>query len=186
MNIMTKRGNQDNMVTYEHICDTVDDLENINPEYVTLGSVAIVLKGEAGMETYMATSDKEWIPLALSGSTAAGGISLPEVTTADNGKVLGVVEGEWNKIATNGGSGMLVCHEDETTGALDHTYKEIADAGFAILFKDVETMTFVGTLQYWGQPSVETYGVGFYINGHYNNYIASAENEYPVIVENPK
>lgn len=60
---MTKRGNQDNMVTYEHICDTVDDLENINPEYVTLGSVAIVLKGDAGLEVYMADSEKRWIPL---------------------------------------------------------------------------------------------------------------------------
>lgn len=110
MNIMTKRGNQDNMVTYEHICDTTSDLGNISPEYVTLGSVAIVLKGDAGMETYMATSDKEWIPLALSGGTTAGGISLPEVTTADNGKVLGVVEGEWNKMVVNGGSGAFVVH----------------------------------------------------------------------------
>lgn len=63
MNIMTKRGNQDNVVTYEHICDTKADLDNINPEYITLGSVAIVLKDDAGLGVYMATSDKEWIPL---------------------------------------------------------------------------------------------------------------------------
>lgn len=132
MNIMTKRGNQDNMVTYEHICDTTDDLANISPEYVTLGSVAIVLKGDAGMETYMATSDKEWIPLALSDGAAAGGISLPEVTTADNGKVLGVVEGEWNKMVANGAGGVFVVHatKDGDTITLDKTWQEIHDAFF--------------------------------------------------------
>ena len=44
--IMTKRGQLDNVVTYEHICDTVADMANINPSYVTLGSVCIVIKGE--------------------------------------------------------------------------------------------------------------------------------------------
>ena len=62
--LMTKRGQHDNIVTYEHICDFTSDLANINPEYITLGSVAIVLQGNAGLELYMATSDKTWIPLA--------------------------------------------------------------------------------------------------------------------------
>ncbi|MBO7691689.1 MAG: hypothetical protein J6T10_03535 [Methanobrevibacter sp.] len=63
MTIMSKRGSLDNVVTYEHICDTTADLEDINPNYITLGSVAIVLEGEAGLEVYMANSNKEWIPL---------------------------------------------------------------------------------------------------------------------------
>ena len=63
MNIMTKRGSQDNIVTYEHICDTTADLQNIDPQYITLGSVAIVLQGSAGLEVYMATSQKEWVSL---------------------------------------------------------------------------------------------------------------------------
>jgi len=63
MTIMSKRGSSDNVLTYEHICDTVDDLQTIDPKYITLGSVAIVLKGAAGLEVYMATSDKEWIRL---------------------------------------------------------------------------------------------------------------------------
>lgn len=62
-NIMTKRGQQDNVITYEHICDTAADMNNIDPKYITLGSVAIVLKGSAGLEVYMATSNKEWIEL---------------------------------------------------------------------------------------------------------------------------
>lgn len=63
MLITSKRGAQDNIVTYEHICDTTEDLQNINPQYITLGSVAIVLQGDAGLEIYMATSNKEWIAL---------------------------------------------------------------------------------------------------------------------------
>ncbi len=63
MNIMTKRGNLDNAVTYEHICDTTADLDNIDPRYITLGSVAVVLQGDAGIEIYMATSNKEWVEL---------------------------------------------------------------------------------------------------------------------------
>lgn len=63
MTIMSKRGSADNIITYEHICDTVDDLQTIDPKQITLGSVAIVLKGAAGLEVYMATSDKEWVQL---------------------------------------------------------------------------------------------------------------------------
>lgn len=63
MTIMSKRGSSDNVLTYEHICDTAEDLETIDPKYITLGSVAIVLKGAAGLEIYMATSDKEWVQL---------------------------------------------------------------------------------------------------------------------------
>lgn len=64
-NIMTKRGSEDNVLTYEHICDTKADRDNIDPHYITLGSVCIVLKGESGLEVYMATSDKEWVPLLI-------------------------------------------------------------------------------------------------------------------------
>ena len=63
MTIMTKRGQTDNVITYEHICDTAADMATIDPKYITLGSVAIVLKGSAGLEVYMATSNKEWVNL---------------------------------------------------------------------------------------------------------------------------
>ena len=61
MNIMTKRGTQDNVITYEHYCDTVEDMENISPEYVTLGSICVVVKGTSGdLDVYIAGSDKQW------------------------------------------------------------------------------------------------------------------------------
>ena len=62
MTKMTKRGNLDNVITYEHICDSTDDLPTIDPQYITLGSVAIVLSS-TGIEVYMANSQKEWIKL---------------------------------------------------------------------------------------------------------------------------
>ena len=67
--IMTKRGNLDNIVTYEFICDTLADLLAIEPEYVTMGSIATVISGDSGFEVYMANSQKQWIN--LSGGSSA-------------------------------------------------------------------------------------------------------------------
>ena len=67
--IMTKRGNQDNVVTYEFICDSTADLQAIDPQYITMGTVAIVIEGDSGFEVYMANSKKEWIMLGGSGSS---------------------------------------------------------------------------------------------------------------------
>lgn len=67
--IMTKQGNQDNVVTYEFVCDSTADLQTIEPEYVTMGSVAIVIQGDSGFEVYMANSQKQWVN--LSGGSSA-------------------------------------------------------------------------------------------------------------------
>lgn len=63
-NIMTKRGSADNIITYEHICDTASDLQNIDSDYITLGSIALVLHGTGGIEFYMADSSKQWVKLS--------------------------------------------------------------------------------------------------------------------------
>ena len=60
MTIMTKRGIQDNVVTYEHWCDTAADLEKIDPQYITLGSVAVIVNEGSDLDVYLATSDKSW------------------------------------------------------------------------------------------------------------------------------
>lgn len=60
MNIMTKRGSEDNVVTYEHYCDTVEDMANIDPKYITLGSICVVVHSSSGILVYMAGSDKQW------------------------------------------------------------------------------------------------------------------------------
>lgn len=78
MNVMTKRGSQDNVVTYEHFCDTTADLVNIPANQITLGSVAIVLKDENDeLGVYIAGSDKQWNSMGISGGDDN---SLPSAT----------------------------------------------------------------------------------------------------------
>ena len=70
---MTKRGSLDNVVTYEHYCDTKSDLNNIPKNQITLGSVAIILKDENdSMGIYIATSQKEWIEVSTSMNSGGG------------------------------------------------------------------------------------------------------------------
>jgi hypothetical protein len=61
---MTKRGNIDNIVTYEHFCDTKADMADIDTNEINLGSVCVVLADESQNNTlqfYLAKSDKTWI-----------------------------------------------------------------------------------------------------------------------------
>lgn len=61
---MVKCGEQDNVLTYEHYCDTLADRAKIDPRYINLGTRCIVLKDENynnTLQVYIATSDKEWI-----------------------------------------------------------------------------------------------------------------------------
>jgi hypothetical protein len=64
MHVITKVGDQINVTTYEHFCDTAADVKNIDPKEITLGSVCVVLQGESGsIEFYIANSNKEWIKM---------------------------------------------------------------------------------------------------------------------------
>ena len=94
--IMTKRGRDDNIVTYEFVCDTTADLELIEKKYVTMGSVAIVIQGDSGFEVYMANSKKEWINLGSLGDSSDSG------TTGPTSNVVG--EGE---------AGSMIIHDGE-------------------------------------------------------------------------
>ena len=70
---MTKQGSRDNVITYEFMCDTLADMNAIESEYRTLGSIAIVLQGESeALEVYICDSTRQWIVLN------AGGSSNPE------------------------------------------------------------------------------------------------------------
>ena len=70
---MTKQGSLDNCITYEFICDTVADMNAIKNKYRTIGTVAIVLSGESGIEVYIADSNKQWNSLiSVGGETASG------------------------------------------------------------------------------------------------------------------
>ena len=71
MTIMSKRGSLDNVVTYEHICDTTADMQDIDNKYITLGSTCIVISGDTGgMEIYLADSNKEWNSIGAIGGAS--------------------------------------------------------------------------------------------------------------------
>ena len=84
MFITSKRGAKDNIVTYEHICDTTEDLQKIDPHYITLGSTCIVVQGEnGGIDAYIATSDKQWVPLG----GGSGGSSEEDTKKYENSDI---------------------------------------------------------------------------------------------------
>ena len=53
---------------------------------------------------------------------------LPAVTSEDNGDVLTVVEGQWAKAAASGGVFFVTCSYNENTTTLNKTWKEISEA----------------------------------------------------------
>ena len=73
---MTKQGSLDNCVTYEFICDAIEDMNAIEDIYRTIGSIAIVLQGTSGLEVYISGSDKQWNSLSSIGGSAADGLSI--------------------------------------------------------------------------------------------------------------
>ena len=137
MNVMTKRGSQDNVVTYEHYCDTKNDLTAIPKDQITLGSTAVVLKDEGdAMGVYMANSNKEWIPFSsvgnAGGSSGGGSSTLVGLTDVDisnptDGQTLtyNATAGKW---MNGGGStgGVMIVHLNNNQ--LDKTWQEIYDA----------------------------------------------------------
>lgn len=113
MNIMTKRGQLDNIVVYEHYCDTTADLANIPSQYTTLGSIALVIHDDNanGLEVYMATTEKEWVPILNGGSGDDGNIVDVHICTSDEydaetGKptIENPIEGQFYLVPSTSGS----------------------------------------------------------------------------------
>lgn len=86
MNVMTKRGSLDNVITYEHFCDAKSDLANIPKSQISLGSVAIVLNDENNsLGVYIADSSKTWISAMTStgGSSGSTSVDLISICTSE-------------------------------------------------------------------------------------------------------
>lgn len=155
MNIMTKRGSLDNNITYEHFCDTKADMVNINPNYITLGSVCIVINGEDdGMEVYMANSNKEWNSITMSAGSSEGSASslmdLLDVSVLNptDGQTLVYSAEEEKWVNGDSTGGVMVIHatsnydeeHGETYYTADKSFEDVAsfieNGGIPILIVD--------------------------------------------------
>lgn len=89
-----------------------------------------------------------------------------------------------------GGGGVLVVNLDIQTRTLDKTYKEIADAGFAVLHlpdSEAEANYYTMVLDHFGQyddGGTTMYSVEFWVHGMNTMYFeTNSENGYPVFAE---
>ena len=79
-------------------------------------------------------------------------------------------------------SGPLICHENAETGALDHTWQEIHDAGFAVLlFATSETNFTVTAL-----ASIISVEDNYVVYFGESAYVTTSADGYPVFDEIPK
>ena len=83
--IMTKRGSQDNIITYEFMCESAEDMASIDRKYITLGSICIVVN-DGAMDIYIADSAHEWHSLSIgaNGDSGDAGASLSIYICANN------------------------------------------------------------------------------------------------------
>lgn len=57
MNIMLKDGSHINREIFQHLCDTIEDLNNIPSNQINFGSLAYIISTG---ELYIANSNKQW------------------------------------------------------------------------------------------------------------------------------
>ena len=79
----------------KYLVDTEAEKDGIPEQDKVQGTQVLVIEGS---KRYRMNSAGEWVEMIQSGGGSSGGSDLPDVTTDDNGKVLGVVNGEWDKV----------------------------------------------------------------------------------------
>ena len=133
-----------------------------------------------------------WIKQPTSGG-GGGGSDLPDVTAADNGKVLGVVNGNWNKMDNPGKEqfvvNLTIDDAEDLSGTMDKTSNEINAAyrsGKEILFNFTNyssyddvifTPAFVTTPSGSNNVSFDFYGTDP-TNGIFVHFYTPAEDNY--------
>ena len=122
---MTKRGSQDNCITYEFVCDTLTDMNAIENKYRTIGSIAIVLEGDSGgLEVYITGSNKQWNALNGGATTnTPGGLEIYICTSEEIDQLTGLPD-----IDEPDESTLYLVPAGNTTGNLYEEYVYVNDA----------------------------------------------------------
>ena len=113
-------------------------------------------------------------------------VELPKVTSTDNGDVLTVVEGKWEKAVPGGGGGSVLIVEgtlDNSLLTLNKTWKEIHDGllgGSVVVYKQEQREAYIHTSGVYGCTQVYdddgSYTVDF---GKSISFTTSSETGYP-------
>ena len=104
--------------------------------------------------------------------------TLPSVSSEDNGKVLGVSEGQYALVSGGGGGSNepLIVNCDINTGGIDASYNQILSAILSgknvFLLYEAENQTQYDTLQY-----IDCQGTAFAVNFYNRSFIASDPDE---------
>lgn len=138
---------------------------------------------DTGKKFMFNKSGGNWLEVNSGGG---GGSSLPAVTSDDNGDVLTVVNGAWDKASPSGDSTFLV-NESEST--LDKTFAEIwtaIESNLVVLIRSVvsadpddyyEDFFTVGRVMWYDDGGVMQYEI--YASDLSTLWVANGENDYP-------
>lgn len=177
MVITSKRGQLDNVITYEHICDFTADIADIDPHYITLGSVCTVINGEGGLELYIADSEKQWHPI-MAGSGESGN------NDNEQGSGSSSSEGPFGlrEIARFSGNDVELTNDKNDTNIHISNYQGGNEQNDAIC-RNIKAIGVFATDSSVPTIMSSTYNMSFddddgttYMNGHYN-IIAATFNQ---------
>ena len=126
---LLKENDSFNTYHQHFLIDSSDDLTSLEANYkCQMGDVAEAVDGTKYVRHSDGYSGDLWEEAG-----GSGGSELPAVTSSDNGDVLTVVNGAWDKVDPD----TIVLHVDEETFALDKTWQEITNllaAGKRLVF----------------------------------------------------
>lgn len=135
----------------------------------------LIEQSEGGTLPEVTTTDNGKVLTVVEGAwdkAEASGSSLPEVTAADNGKVLTVVEGEWDKVeAGGGGGGGLVVKINRAQDGINY----VLDKTWIEIYTALQTTPVAFMM-------VEEDGDYYYIQQHIFSSISYYEGAYMVTV----
>lgn len=142
-----------------------------------------IATGSGEIPPYPENREEQYLDAIARNGGGGSGSGLPEVSAADNGDVLTVVEGAWAKAAPSGGGGALVVNLDMQTMTLDKTWQEIYDSAFAVITENAEEGEKAWIMVYYAYEHDGIYEVEAFAPGPGTSlsFVADSADGYPVM-----